>query len=337
MKVLRYLLLPVVPIYWFVTKLRNWCFDLGIFQSKSYDFPVICIGNLSVGGTGKTPMTEYLIEQLKGNYKLATLSRGYGRSTKGFLLADANSSAANLGDEPFQLYTKFKDDIVVSVDEKRVHGIDTLMSTIKDIDMVLLDDAFQHRHVKAGFNILLTSHDQLYVNDMCLPTGNLRESISGASRADAIIVTKCPVGITDSDKSKITALLNPKPQQEVYFSRISYSEMALNSDTEKGLSDFKDSKFTLITGIANPKPLVSHLEALGLAFDHLSYSDHHKFSDTEIKTIKSRGLILTTEKDYTRLAPHFETEDALFYLPIRTIIDRKADFEAQINAFIHSY
>ena len=337
MKVLRYLLLPVVPIYWFVTKLRNWFFDIGIYESKSYDFPVICIGNLSTGGTGKTPMTEYLIKQLSKDYNLATLSRGYGRETKGFLLANEESNATTLGDEPFQIYSKFKNDITVAVDEKRVHGIDTLISDVSDLDIVLLDDAYQHRHVKAGFNILLTPYSKLYVNDICLPTGDLRESVGGANRANAIIVTKCPKDIDEIEQLKITKLLNPHEGQSIYFSYIDYSETVIGSNSTKPLEALKGKQFALVTGIANPVPLVNYLKSLSLNFEHLSYGDHHKFSEAEINTIKTSELILTTEKDYTRLAPHFENGNKLFYLPIEIKLTEKDSFEEQLRAFITTY
>ena len=187
MKLLRYLALPLVPIYYLVTWFRNMLYDYGIKKSKAYAFPVICVGNLSVGGTGKTPMIEYLIRLLKSDYQLATLSRGYKRKTSGFQWANEKASAQSIGDEPYQFYNKFKDAILVSVDTDRVHGISKIMQLHRTTDVILLDDAYQHRHVKAGLNILLTTYNNPYFNDWVLPTGNLREPKIGAKRADIIV------------------------------------------------------------------------------------------------------------------------------------------------------
>ena len=189
MKLFRKILLPLVPIYYFVTWLRNKLYDLGIKKSISYNFPLICVGNLSVGGTGKTPMIEYLINLLKDDYKLATLSRGYKRKTKGFQLANEDSNAGSIGDEPFQFYSKFKNSIAIAVDSNRQNGIENLQNS--DPDVILLDDAFQHRKVQAGFNILLTTYAKPYYKDMVLPTGDLREPKNGSARAHFIVVTKC--------------------------------------------------------------------------------------------------------------------------------------------------
>ncbi|MDA8769201.1 tetraacyldisaccharide 4'-kinase, partial [Winogradskyella sp.] len=191
MKILRILLFPIVPIYFFVTWLRNRLYDSGVKSSKSYGFPVICVGNLSTGGTGKSPMVEYLIRLLQTDKKVATLSRGYKRVTKGFLLADESVNVDMVGDEPYQFYKKF-DNIYIAVDEDRQHGIIELRNFKPQPEVILLDDAYQHRKVKAGFNILLTSFGKLYTNDMVLPTGDLREPMSGAKRADVIIITKSP-------------------------------------------------------------------------------------------------------------------------------------------------
>src|SRR6056300_421788 len=200
MKILRYLLFPIVPVYYAVTWLRNKLYDWGVKKSVSYPFPVICVGNLSVGGTGKTPMVEYLVNYLKDDFNLATLSRGYKRKSEGFQLADEHAAAETLGDEPFQFYNKFKDDILVGVDADRQNGIKQLQNFKNGSDIILLDDAFQHRKVKAGFNILLTTYTNPYFKDLVLPTGNLREPRAGAKRADIIVVTKCPESISESEK-----------------------------------------------------------------------------------------------------------------------------------------
>ena len=198
MKLIRNIAFPLVPVYYAVTRLRNKLYDLGLKKSTSYNFPVICVGTLSVGGTGKTPMIEYLIELLKDDYRIATLSRGYKRKSKGFQLANEFSSAESLGDEPFQFYNKFKNTILVAVDTDRTNGIAQLKQLDNPPDVILLDDAFQHRKVKAGFNILLTTYNKPYFEDFVLPTGNLRESSKGAKRANMIIVTKCPDNLSET-------------------------------------------------------------------------------------------------------------------------------------------
>lgn len=330
MKLIRYLLFPVVPIYFLVTWLRNKCYDWGIFRSSEYDIPTICVGNLSVGGTGKTPMIEYLIRLLKTDYKLATLSRGYKRSTEGFVIAGETASASTIGDEPFQFYSKF-DELIVSVDTDRRNGISKLMQLAKPPQLILLDDAFQHRKVKATFNVLLTSYTNLYVNDILLPTGNLREPKSGAKRADVIVVTKCPEIISGSDKKGMVKLLKPEIYQHVFFSWIEYSNVIKNSLEERELSYLSDRKFTLVTGIANPKPLVDYLKSKHLNFEHLNFPDHHDFTSKEIDDLKTKEFVLTTEKDFMRLSPNFKESNKQFYLPIELKIDRPKDFEILVK------
>lgn len=333
MKILRYILFPVVPIYYVVTWLRNKLYDLGIKSSKSYEFPVICVGNLSVGGTGKTPMIEYLIRLLHNDYKIATLSRGYKRNTKGFFVADTTATASSIGDEPFQFYKKFKN-IIVSVDANRQNGIAHLRNLQPQPNVILLDDAFQHRKVKAGFNILLTAYDNLFTDDWLLPTGNLREPKIGANRADTIIVTKCPNNLSESKKKTIVQNIQPLSHQSVFFSHIVYSKLVYNQKGEKPLEDLKSKPITLVTGIANAEPLVDYLKEKDLNFEHLNFKDHHEFSDTEIQNLKSKACMLTTEKDYVRLQPHFENEQQLYYLPIETKIDNDAQFQQLIKNYL---
>ena len=333
MKILRYILFPVVPIYYFVTWLRNVLYDVGIKSSKSYDFPVICVGNLSVGGTGKTPMIEYLIRLLHNDYKIATLSRGYKRNTKGFVVADAAATTSSIGDEPFQFYKKFKD-IIVSVDADRQNGITHLRNLQPQPNVILLDDAFQHRKVKAGFNILLTAYSNLFTNDWLLPTGNLREPKSGVKRANVIVVTKCPDHLSESEKKTIVQNINPLQHQSVFFSHIVYSKMVTNDKNEMPLVNLKSKPITLVTGIANAQPLVDYLKEKGLDFEHFNFKDHHEFSDTDIQNLKSKACILTTEKDYVRLQPHFENDEQLYYLPIETKIDNDTQFQQLIKNYL---
>jgi len=334
-KLLRKILIPIVPIYQGITWLRNYGYDHNFLKSKSYDLPVICVGNLNVGGTGKTPMIECLIRLLQNDYKVGTLSRGYGRQTKGFILANEKSTAQTIGDEPFQFYNKFPD-VIVSVGEDRQNAIEQLLQLKLSPEIILLDDAFQHRKVKAGFNILLTSYDSLYVNDMLLPTGNLREPKSGAKRADIIIVTKCPTSLSSEAKNRIESKLNVEPDQQLFFSSISYSDSVISKDKTIDLQDLKGQHITLVTGIANPKPLVKYLEGKALEFKHESYKDHHNFTVSEINELREQDLILTTEKDYVRLKDNIES-DKLYYLPIEAKILSNTKFNSIIESFVKSF
>ncbi|OUS03391.1 tetraacyldisaccharide 4'-kinase [Flavobacteriales bacterium 33_180_T64] len=335
MKLLRKILFPFVPIYYLVTCVRNILYDLGWKSSKSYNLPVICVGNLSVGGTGKTPTIEYLIRLLKDDHKVATLSRGYKRESSGFVIADTHATAKTIGDEPFQFYKKFKD-VIVSVDENRQHGISQLIKSLQP-EVILLDDAFQHRKVKAGFNILLTAYNNLYCDDSVLPTGNLREPRAGAKRADIILVTKCPVSISTSEKELVLKKIKPLSHQSVYFSMISYSERILSENDNFYLEDLKGKNVTLVTGIANPKPLLDYLKSKSINFEHLNYKDHHAFTISEIETLKQKEIVLTTEKDYVRLKNEFTSNpEQLCYLPISFIIDNDSAFNAQVGAFINT-
>jgi tetraacyldisaccharide 4'-kinase len=319
-----------------VTWFRNKLYDSGLKSSRSYSLPIICVGNLSVGGTGKTPMIEYLIRLLKDEYKIATLSRGYKRKTNGFVIADETMNTHNIGDEPFQFFKKFKE-IIVSVDANRQNGIEHLLKLSQKPKVILLDDAFQHRKVKAGFNILLTSYENMYISDIVLPTGNLREPKSGAKRAEVIIVTKCPNSISDTEKNKIISSLKPLQNQHVFFSSIVYSNTIKNDVEEMPLVKFKGKKITLVTGIANAKPLVEYLNSEGLTFDHLNFKDHHDFSENDLNLFKSKELIITTEKDFVRLQPYLKDNTNVFYIPIETSIDKASEFNGLIKKFIANF
>jgi len=332
MKLLRKIFFPIVPVYYLISWFRNKLFDLNILRSRTYGVPVICVGNLSVGGTGKTPMIEYLIRLLRKDYPLATLSRGYKRNTSGFILATENSTVEEIGDEPYQYKYKFND-ILVAVDADRQNGIEKLLELNNSPDIVFLDDGFQHRKVKAGLNILLTPYHRLYVNDIVLPTGNLREPRGGANRADVIIVTKCPVDLTDENKSEITVKLNLKTNQNLFFSYINYDDKVINEQTSITLGKLKNREFSLITGIADSKPLVDFLNAKGLKFKHLNFKDHYSFTQKDINTLKSKKMLLTTEKDFMRLKDKMDTSK-LFYLPIKMEIDKENDFNNLIKQFL---
>ncbi len=335
MNLIRKILFPLVPIYQGVTWIRNWCFDKHIFKSKSYNFPIICVGNLSVGGTGKTPLIEYLVRLLKDNYSIATLSRGYKRNTKGFQIANENSSALTVGDEPYQFYQKFTD-IVVSVDSDRQYGIAMLQRIKNKPDIILLDDAFQHRKVKAGFNILLTTYDRLYINDFSLPTGNLREPKSGAKRADVIVVTKCPNFLSNDEKNKIINLLKPKDKQQVFFSTINYADTIYSIKESKPIGILKNEQFTLVTGIANSESLLNYLKEQGCNFEHLKFKDHHEFTTADLGKVNGKELVLTTEKDFMRLKGKIDTS-RIYYLPIDVEISNEDKFNTIVKQFISSY
>ncbi len=329
MKLLRKLLFPFALLYGGITALRNGLYNNGFLKSKAFDLPVICVGNLSTGGTGKTPMIELLVSYLKVKYGVAVLSRGYKRKTSGFLEVLPTSSVAAVGDEPLQFKTKFPD-VTVAVCEDRKTGIEKLR---KKADIILLDDAFQHRKVKPSFNILLTTYGNLYVNDWLLPAGNLREPREGARRADIIVVTKCPASLSARDMEQIRKRLHPQPYQEVYFSKIAYAPEIRNQSEAKPLSFLKGRKFLLVSGIANPKPLVGFLKDQNLEFGIKSFGDHHNFSTAEKENLKKHKLILTTEKDFMRLQD-ISREVELYYLPIGTqfLAGGEVAFKQQILA-----
>ena len=318
MKVLRFLLFPLAVLYDFVTRTRNLFFNTGVFSQTAFKTPVIVVGNLSVGGTGKTPQIEYLIRLLKDRHKTAVLSRGYKRKTTGFVLLNESYLAADVGDEPLQYFKKFKN-IDVAVDANRVAGISKLIAN-NTPDLILLDDAFQHRKVKGSFYILLTKFKDLFIDDYLLPTGTLRESRQGAKRANIILVTKCPNNLSKEVQNTIKQKLL-KFNKKVFFTSISYADKVLGA-REILTSELKNFQVLLITGIANPTSLTTYLKSLDVNFKHLKYADHHHFSNKEIRNIKkefdaieSSKIILTTEKDYVRLIDKITN---LSYLPIET-------------------
>lgn len=326
---IRKILFPISLVYDLVTTVRNFFYDSGILTSKTYPFPVLAVGNLSVGGTGKSPMIEYLIRLLHTQYKVATLSRGYRRKTTGFVLADATVTAEMLGDEPLQFYKKFNQ-LVVAVDADRQNGIAELEKR-EQPDLILLDDAYQHRKVRAGFYVLLTKYDDLYVDDLILPAGNLRESKRGAKRASVIIVSKCPDNLTAQQQQAIKNKLRPAAHQKVFFTKISYATTTQGVQNIS-LEDLKGISFTLVTGIANPASLLVYLNNLGLSFEHLAYKDHHNFTTKELAELAEKKLILTTEKDYMRLKDKLTN---VSYLPITTsFLNNQKEFDELICTYV---
>ncbi len=306
MKAIRYLLFPFAILYDGVTSVRNTLYDIGVLQSKKFKIPVIAVGNLSIGGTGKTPMIEYLI-RLLNKKKLAILSRGYKRKTKRFILLNSSHGSSDVGDEPLQFFNKFPA-ISIAVDANRVNGIQKLQKILNS-EVILLDDAYQHRKVNAGYYILLTRYGDLYTTDYLLPTGNLRESSRGAKRADLIVVTKCPSKLSHTEQENIKLKITNNPNQPVFFSTISYHAKT-KGVYEISLKDLKDYEVCLITGIANPKPLLEFFQEHEVTIHHLKFPDHHEFTDRELDKIQNRfetissskKMVLTTEKDYVRLA-----------------------------------
>ncbi|WP_284653364.1 tetraacyldisaccharide 4'-kinase [Flavobacterium terrisoli] len=323
MILLRKLLFPFAILYGFITSVRNYLYDKGILKSYSFDIPVIAVGNLSVGGTGKTPQIEYLIRLLSPNYKVATLSRGYKRQSEGFILADANANAEILGDEPFQYFQKFPQ-IQVAVDADRRNGISQLLSQKEKPEIILLDDAFQHRKVKAGFYILLTSYGDLFCDDYILPTGNLRESRNGAKRANVIIVTKCPSNLSDIEQEEISRklmrFLVPRNDNAkvIFFSFVEYDDKVYNQNGSLEVADIKSQEKLLLAGIAKPKPFFDELQSGNDMV--MEFPDHHHFSDSDILDIKNKAnhkIIVTTEKDFVRLEAEIFAAQ-LYYLPIKS-------------------
>lgn len=311
MQLLRKLLFPFSLVYALIVIIRNRLYDMGIFKSTTFDVKTICIGNLSVGGTGKTPMTELLVRSLIPKYKVAMLSRGYKRKSSGFILATATTKAADIGDEPFQLFSKFPE-IKVAVDADRRNGIERLQKEINP-DVILLDDAFQHRKVKPDYAMLLTTFDNLYTDDWYLPTGNLRDARYAAKRADCIVITKCPESLGKKEQVAIQKKINPKEHQIVLFAYLSYENEVVGIDSTIPLKALNNKKVSLVTGVADPKPLVSYLKASGISFEHLAYKDHHFFTKSELEVLKRKECILTTEKDFVRLKDDI---DKLYYLPV---------------------
>jgi tetraacyldisaccharide 4'-kinase len=334
MNLLRKILFPFAILYGFITSIRNFLFDKGILNSYSFELPIIAVGNLSVGGTGKTPQIEYLIRLLSERYAIATLSRGYKRKSKGFVLANANATAENLGDEPYQFHQKFPS-IQVAVDADRKNGIEQLLTLEKKPQVILLDDAFQHRKVKSGFYILLTAHDDVFVDDFLLPTGNLRESRSGAQRANVIVVTKCPTTLSETEQTQIKQRIKSYSDAPVFFSTIAFDESVQSSTTSVPVATIQKSACVLLAGIAKPASFFNYLT--NSASICLTYPDHHHFSESDVQEIKQKAgnkRIITTEKDYVRLKDSVLKEQ-LYYLPIRTsLLVGSNEFDAEVLDYL---
>lgn len=319
---MRLLLFPFAILYDLVTSVRNRLYDLGYKPSATFEIPLIAVGNLSLGGTGKTPMIEYLIRLLTPQYQLATLSRGYGRKTQGFRLAGPQENASTIGDEPFQLYRKFDGRFPVVVCEERALAVPGILDQFPETQVVLLDDAFQHRKVKAALTILLTDFNRPFYTDFVLPAGNLRESRHGSSRADIIVVTKCPEHIDDDQMMSIEQKIRRYSTRPVFFSRIRYGlPVAIRADRPI------EGPVILLSGIATASDFEKYCRKHYHVVHHYDFADHHVFSTGELKKVCDKAknencVLLTTEKDSVRLeTPELTSllsEVPLFYLPIET-------------------
>ncbi len=326
--------------------IRNKLYDLNILKSHEYNIPIISVGNLSVGGSGKTPMIEYLILLLKNKYKIATLSRGYKRKTKGFLFVEPSQSYLECGDEPLQIKRKFLD-IIVAVDENRIHGANILLENNNKPDIILLDDAFQHRAIKPGLSLLLSDYYNLYVNDFTFPTGRLREYISGAKRAQAIIITKCPRVLSPITRKSLITELNISDKQRLFFSYIDYLEPIPLTLSAKKIGVKKFHTINLISGISNPYPLEQHLKKYCNELISKEFIDHHQYSINNLNNIlthfksivSSNKAIFTTEKDAVKLL-HPEIMKLIenypiYYIPIETAFFKEDAIE--FNKYILNY
>ncbi|RFZ90338.1 tetraacyldisaccharide 4'-kinase [Mucilaginibacter conchicola] len=343
MQYLRWFLLPFSLIYGLVVVIRNWLYDAGFFKSHAFDIPVICIGNLEIGGAGKSPMTEHIVGLLKDEHKVATLSRGYGRETKGFLLAATTSTATQIGDEPSQFKHKFRD-VTVAVCEDRVVGIEQLKA---NHDVIVMDDAFQHRAVKPGLSVLLFDYKNLQKPQIILPAGNLRESFSGRWRADIIVVTKCPAGINENDMTSCYNKLTPLSSQPLFFSSIAYKPLQTLDGASADISVDADTTVFLLTGIANPVPLVNYIGQSNARVIHHKYPDHHQFTTKNIVKLadefkacaSQKKIIITTEKDAQRLGIHELAGLPVYVQPIGVgfLNDAKPVFDKLIQNYVREH
>lgn len=347
LKSFRYLLFPFAFIYGAIIWLRNKMFDKNILKSASFNFPIICVGNLAVGGTGKTPMVEYMVEMLMNRYKTATLSRGYKRKTKGFAIANESTGAIDIGDEPMQFHQKFPE-MTVAVGEERLFAIPQILHQRPETEVIILDDAYQHRTVKAGLNILLTDFRNLYTRDLMMPSGDLRDIKSSSKRADLIIVTKCKTGLTVEEKESLVQEINPLSHQKVLFTEILYGEPYHLFNRQK-MNMGAQTDVLLVCGIANPKPLMDFLTTHVHSYDMNRYPDHHIFTIDDLNEIKrhfeklesKHKIILTTEKDAVRLQKYINELSSfpIYVMPVKHsfLFNEAPVFETTVTGFINSF
>ena len=338
MKNLKFLLYPLSLLYSIYTHFRNLLFDLGLIDSIEYKIPTIGIGNLSTGGTGKSIIVDYLIERFKKNKKITTLSRGFNRKTKGFVQASESSDAYEIGDEPFQFFSKHPE-INVVVCEDRRKGMNIILKNLSDTELCIWDDVFQHRFVKPGLMILSTTFQYPFYKDEILPIGNLRENKDSSKRADIIIVTKCPIDMQINDKETIIKSLNPLPNQKVFFSTLTYKQKIKSDIDQINIDALSESDFILVTGIADSSYLVEFLKSKAFNFKHLKYSDHYNFNKLSIDKIRNISIgkrILTTEKDFGRLKPKISDRD-IYYIEVSMQFNselNELNFDKTISEYI---
>jgi tetraacyldisaccharide 4'-kinase len=347
LKSFRILLLPFALLFGFVVSIRNWLYNKNFFKASAFGLPLICVGNLSVGGTGKSPMVEFLVLHLKGRYKVATLSRGYKRKTKGYALANAQTTAIEIGDEPLQFYKKFPD-VPIAIGEERLVAIPQLLHDRPETQVIILDDAFQHRAIKAGLNILLTDCGNLFTRDFYLPTGDLRDARSSYKRAQIIIVTKCRSDMPVHEKESLIKEVDPQEGQHIFFTTIAYGTPYHIASHNFTFID-ESTEVLLVTGIANPRPLKTFLEERIHTYYMMHYNDHHIFSIDDWRDIKKRfdtieakrKIILTTEKDAMRLLKFSAELDGMpFYvMPIehKFLFSEEGEFLQTVTGFIENF
>ena len=328
----RKFLFPFSILYFFIISLRNILFDTGLLKSKHFDIPLIGIGNLSSGGTGKTPLVEYIFKHFAANFNLSLLSRGYKRSTSGYVKANNYSNPSSIGDEPYQILEKFKN-IQIAVDQNRVRGAENLIKESPNLKAIILDDCFQHRYVSLKLNILLSTYDNPFFKDCMLPVGDLRESRYEYKRADIIIITKCPQKLEDTAMDEFENLVKLKKHQSIFFTSIKYNDTLFGKSTIQ-IEELQNSNILLVTGIANSLPLTEHLNDKNIQFDHLNFSDHYNYSLNDINKIKnkySNRIIITTEKDFKKLND-LKLKNELYYLEIKIqFLKNENSFKAIIH------
>ncbi|MDG1136555.1 MAG: tetraacyldisaccharide 4'-kinase [Bacteroidales bacterium] len=348
MGIWKLLLLPIAALYGLIIRIRHWMFNTNILESVSYDIPLIGVGNLNLGGTGKTPMVEFIIRLLLKENKVAVLSRGYGRTSKGYLIADQYSDHQIIGDEPMQYHNKFRKELKVAVCENRRLGIDNLMQDFEKLDAIVLDDSFQHRYVKPGLSILLTDFHNLYMEDYLLPAGSLRDVVSAAKRADIIIVTKTFKVLSPITRRRIKTILKPDSHQSLYFSYLDYGDMTPLPGIDNVIMPSKISTIVLFCGIANPYPLQEYLRDLCIDLHVLDFPDHHVYKRKDIEMVikayedafTRNKIIITTEKDAMRLikSEYIRAMDSLplFYIPIEVKLHGldQSNFSNQIKKYV---
>ncbi len=343
---LRPLLLPFSFLYASIARLRNLFFVTGIWKEKKFDIPVILVGNLSTGGTGKTPHVEYLLDLLHKDFRLATLSRGYGRKSNGFVVAGKGVDADMIGDEPMQYFSRYEN-VTVAVCEKRAEGIEKLMAADKNLQVIIMDDGYQHRQVNPGFKILLTSIDKLYTRDFVLPAGDLREPRSAYRRADCIVVTRCHENMTLNEKEQLKAEIRPLKHQRLFFSSLNYKDLsAFFSHQTLKLEELKSRKVVLFTGIAHPEHLHDLVMKNAAAVKLVRFADHHEYNRKDIALLKEKfdkfadasAILVTTEKDYQRLrnTPFMKELESLpcYFIPIKVHLHQHEEFNQTIRNYV---